>query len=205
MFPLQCSFYLTWYLSHAPHVVPVITLASGRFGHTKVQFFSSTKGHIPVLGNLTHIGGVDVVSYNYLPELLMVQVPKISSWCQKIMNERRTWTFLISLFWCKNKRLVREKTSPGLEENTFLDFINEPRNTELNWLHCQRTHSYSTQPVPKMPRHMELFNCDWYCPGFHEGENNDHFSVNFWSSVSMILLSGWILVHRCCNCTNITI
>ena len=126
-FLLQCSFNLTWYLSHAPHVVPVITLASGRFGHTKVQFFSSTKGHIPVLGNLTHIGGVDVVSYNYLPELLMVQVPKISSWCQKIMNERRTWTFLISLFWCKNKRLVREKTSPGLEENTFLDFINEHR------------------------------------------------------------------------------
>ena len=62
------------------------------------------------------------------------------------------------------------------------------KETELNWLHCQRTHYYPAQPVPQMPRQLEYFHWDWSRPGFHEGENNNHFSVDVWSSVSMILL-----------------
>ena len=52
----------------------------------------------------------------------------------------------------------------------------------------RRTHYCPAQPVPQMPRQLEYFHCYWYRPGFHEGENNDHFSVNIWSSASMILL-----------------
>ena len=66
-------------------------------------------------------------------------------------------------------------------------------------MHCQRIHYYPAQPVPQlqMPRQLEYFHCDCSRPGYHEGTNNNYFSVGRGRGRGAASENVWLFLGVC--------